>query len=111
MKPWKAFQNRSTRRTNSNPTGTDEIVKQMFSQPAARRNPNEPAAAFTFGNVWARIWLNDAGNGSHYLRISLHRIDNKNGNECIRNNFRPDDLNDLIRAVRRCHIWLNSPSK
>ncbi|WP_437203404.1 hypothetical protein [Planctomicrobium sp. SH664] len=83
----------------------------MFPRPEARRGINEPVAAFTFGDVWARIWLNESKDGTTYLRISLHRIDNRNASDCIRNNFRPQDFNDVIRAVRRCHIWLKEQSK
>lgn len=111
MNPWKRGQSRTPQRTKSNLIRTQDIVREMFPRPEPRRTTNEPVAAFTFGDVWARVWLNEASDGTQYLRISLNRIDNKGESERIRNNFRPEDFNDLIRAVRRCHIWLKEQSK
>jgi hypothetical protein len=44
--------------------------------------------------------------GTHYFRISLHRLEARNGETLVRDNFTPSDLNDVIRAARRCQIWL-----
>ncbi len=111
MNPWKRIQNRSSERPKSNLIRTEDIVREMFPRPEPRRTKNEPVATFTFGDVLARIWLNEASDQTQYLRISLHRIDNKNESERIRNSFRPQDFNDIIRAVRRCHIWLKALAK
>lgn len=109
MNPWKAFQNRSTARTTSSWTRAGEVSQRMVRQPDRSNERNDAAATFTFGNVWARIWVNRSRNGTEYMRISLHRIEDHNGSRMVRNNFRPDDFNDIIRAVRRCHIWLKQP--
>lgn len=111
MSTWKKWQTRNERRSNSTFTRVGEIAQRMFPQVNQENQKGGEIAAFTYGNVWSRIWRNSRQDGTHYYRISLNRIDVKNGETFVRNNFTPSDLNDLIRAARRCQIWLSETHK
>ena len=105
MKSWKKSTSQNVQREQRLPTRIGEIAKQAFPTTRAQKQEGSQAADFTYGNVWARIWKNIRRNGESYYRVSFNRIDVREGEEVLRNNFTPDDPDDLMRAARRCKIW------
>lgn len=111
MNSWKKSKPRNAPRSRSTFTRAGEIVRRILPQVQQSKSRGGEVASFTFGNVWSRIWRNTRIDGTHYFRISLHRLEARNGETLIRNNFTPSDLNDVIRAARRCQIWLSESHK
>ncbi len=105
MNSWKKWRSRNIYRTNSKFSRVGAIAEQMFPQVSQADHKGGELATYTFGNVWSRIWRNTREDGTVYYRISLHRIESKDGTTIVRNNFRPADLNDIIRTVQRCKLW------
>lgn len=108
---WRQSPHRYSIRKNSTLTHAGEIVQRIFPRTHQTEQESGEAASFTFGNVLSRIWRNTRRDGTVYFRISLNRIDAQYGDETLRNNFRPADLNDVIRAARRCQIWFSELQK
>lgn len=111
MNTWKKWTSRNAHRSNSTFTRAGEIAQRILPQVRQANHKGRVVAAFTFGNVWSRIWRNTRRDGTIYYRISLNRIEEQKGETIVRNNFMPSDLNDVIRAVRRCQIWFNETHK
>ncbi len=107
MKTWRKATEESAERKAAKPTRVGEIADRMFPNVRVKKEEGSHAQDFTYGNVWTRIWRNTRKNGEPYFRISFNRIDVREDEEIVRNNFTPDDLDDLMRAARRCKIWFN----
>lgn len=105
MKSLKKTTTQKSPREESKLTHVSEITKRLFPTAGAKREEGGHFADFTYGNVWTRIWKNTSKNGDTYFRISLNRLDVKEGEVIVRNNFTSDNLDDLMRTVRRCKIW------
>lgn len=111
MNSWNKSKPRNAHRSRSTFTRAGEIAERILPQVQQIDSRGREVADFAFGNVWSRIWRNTRQDGTHYFRISLNRLEARNGETLVRNNFTPSDLNDVIRAVRRCHIWLRENHK
>lgn len=111
MNSWNKWKRRNAPRSSSTFTRAGDIARRILPQVQQINSGGQEVASFTFGNVWSRIWRNTRLDGTHYFRISLNRLEARNGETLVRNNFTPSDLNDVIRSARRCQIWLRETHK